>query len=55
MFSDPLEAIEQYEDFFAQMKQLNLKPKVATLSEVKLDFAEVDEDSDIREAIKDLQ
>lgn len=37
------------------MKSLNLKPKVAALAEVRLDFAEVDEDSGIREAIIDLK
>ena len=34
---------------------MGFKPKVAALSEVKLDFAEVDEDSGIREAIIDLK
>lgn len=34
------------------MKQMNLRPKVAALADVRLDFAEVDEDTDIREAIK---
>ena len=34
---------------------MNLRPKVANLNDVKLDFAEVDEDSDIREAITELQ
>jgi hypothetical protein len=37
------------------MKLRNLKPKVAALSEVRLDFAEVDEDSDIRDAISALK
>lgn len=55
VFKSPLEAIEQFKDFFARMKQLNLRPKVAALADVKLDFAEVDEDSDIREAIVDLK
>ena len=34
---------------------MNLRPKVAALADVRLDFAEVDEDSDIREAIVDLK
>ena len=37
------------------MLSLGLRAKVAQLSDVKLDFAEVDEDSDIREAIVDLR
>lgn len=37
------------------MRSLNLKPKVAALSEVRLDFAEADEDSNIRDAILDLR
>ena len=34
---------------------MGFKPKVAALSEVRLDFAEADEDSGIREAIIDLK
>ena len=45
----------EYEGFFQRMKSLGLRPKVAALADVKLDFAEVDEDSDIREAITDLR
>lgn len=37
------------------MKLRNLRPKVAALADVKLDFAEVDEDSDIRDAISELK
>ena len=36
------------------MKQLNLRPKITNLKDVKLDFAEVDEDSDLREAMIEL-
>ena len=55
VWNDPLQAVEDYRKFFAYMKTRGLKPKVAALSEVKLDFAEVDEDSGIREAIIDLK
>ena len=34
---------------------MNLRPKVAALADVRLDFAEVDEDTDIREAINHLK
>lgn len=55
VFHDPIKAVEEYKRFFEYMKTLNLKPKVAALAEVRLDFAEVDEDSGIREAIIDLK
>ena len=50
-----MEAIAEFKDFFARMKRLNLRPKVAALADVKLDFAEVDEDSDLKEATVDLK
>ena len=50
-----MKAVEDYNKFFEYMKTFNFKPKVAALAEVRLDFAEVDEDSGIREAIIDLK
>ena len=48
-------AVDEYAGFFDKMKKMGFKPKVAALSEVRLDFAEADEDSGIREAIIDLK
>lgn len=37
------------------MKSMGLRPKVAALADVRLDFTEADEDSDIRDAINELR
>ena len=37
------------------MKQMNFKPKVANLAQVKLDFADEDDDRDLKEAVDELK
>ncbi len=37
------------------MKQMNFKPKVANLAQVKLDFADEDDDQDLKEAVDTLK
>ena len=37
------------------MKQKNFKPKVAQLDQVKLDFPDIDEDPNLKEAAEELK
>jgi hypothetical protein len=37
------------------MKSMNFRPKVAALDQVRLEFAEADEDDGLRDAIRDLK
>ena len=55
MYRDPNQAIFDYRQFFARMKQMNFKPKVANLAQVKLDFADEDDDRDLKEAVDELK
>jgi hypothetical protein len=50
-----LKAIKDYEEFFKEMKLRGYMPKVAQLDQVKLDFPDVDEDPNIKDAVEDLK
>jgi hypothetical protein len=51
VYQNPSDAIQDYKSFFARMKAMNFKPKVAQLSQVKLEFADEDEDVDLKDAV----
>ena len=55
IYKNPVEAVADYKAFFARMKLMNFKPKVAQLSQVKLDFADEDEDADLKDAVEQFR
>jgi len=55
VYSDANLANSEFSKFFSDMEARGFKPKVQAISQVKLDFAEVDEDPHLREAIEDFK
>jgi hypothetical protein len=55
VYSDATLAASDFSKFFSDMAARGFKPKVQAISQVKLDFAEVDEDPHLREAIEDFK
>jgi hypothetical protein len=47
--------VRDFKLFFEEMATRGLKPKCKQLEDVKLDFAEADQDQGIQDAIKDLK